>query len=261
MPTPTRKRKSSATSKTRKSAASSPGVLETDALLKGMANGKLLWGDMLRDDKALEAAAAAPVAATSASPVVDEMLEGWSIPDLTTHRGIWEHFPVSLVALGRPVAGKQRYAVVWHKAHLKEWREKRAASWDEYMEYQAFAEYRLLHALRAHGYAIEAPRADDQILVLVVPADATSASPVPPLVRLTDIRAHFPMVIWNRVEGAPGETTYAIAIRGDYRRRVDGRELARTEAQLRRALAASRFWTVLPAANRDEFVRIQMRHD
>lgn len=256
MPTPTRKRKSSTASKTRKS-ASSPGILETDALLKGMANGKLLWGDMLRDDKALEAAAAPSPAAAS----VDEMLEGWSIPDLTTHRGIWEHFPVSLVALGRPVGGKQRYAVCWHKAHLKEWREKRAASWDEYMEYQTFAEYRLLHALRAHGYTIEPPRADDQILVLVVSADAASASPVPPLVRLTDIRTHFPMAIWNRVEGAPGETTYAIAIRGDYRRRVDGRELARTEAQLRRALAASRFWTVLPAANRDEFVRIQMRHD
>ncbi len=247
-----------------------------------MERGDLKWGDLLMD---------VPVRPTSKSPspkpspkeytIEDDALEDYIVPDLTLRRGIWENFPVVLEEIA-PVGGHKAYAVKWHRANLKDWKQSRSASWDEFMEYEAFAEFRLLHSLRshAHKYRVEKPKDDTEIVRLVAlhePANAAGAAAPPraaaaaaavPAYRgpelgpkLADINKVFPgMAVWNKVDGRRGESTWAIEIRGDFQRRLKPAELAQAKRDLDAALRASRFWTVLRPEGDREFVRLEMRH-
>ena len=193
------------------------------------------------------------------------MLEGWDVPNLTKPSGIWENFPVNLVKFNKG-DGVERYAIVWNHKNLKEWKNTRSATWDEYMEYQAFAEYRLLHAIRkhSHNYMLEEPVSPDQIVIirpLNKAVGTNNSSSVPILRRLMDIKTYFPNVVWNEVDGVKGEKTYALTIRSDFMRRLSPIESVRFKGALKDALTASRFWTVLPHHRPAEFCRIQMKHD
>jgi hypothetical protein len=80
--------------------------------------------------------------------------------------------------------------------------------------------------------------------------------------RLNDIKAHFP-IVWHKVDGRAGETTYAIELRGDFMRKTAKAEVAATTAALLEALRASRAWTVMSATanNGGAVCRIEMNHE
>ena len=99
----------------------------------------------------------------------EDILENWSVPDITLRKGIWENFPVSLV----PIVdgdGTDRYAVVWHRKNLEEWARLRAETFDEYQEYDGWCEWRLRFSLNhySHKYAIEEPRDSSMIMVIAM---------------------------------------------------------------------------------------------
>lgn len=96
-----------------------------------------------------------------------EILEDFKIPKLNLCKNIWEHFPVVLVPLKDTKKPKQ-YAVVWHNKNLKEWRNERAESWDEWMDYQEWCEVRILYALRHYPelYKIMAPKNPNELFRL-----------------------------------------------------------------------------------------------
>ncbi len=233
-----------------------------------------------------------PVESSSASPkkksaspkykaptFEEEALEDYIVPDLTMRRGIWENFPVVTEEI-EPAGGFKRYAIMWHRKNLKEWRESRSASWDEYMEYEAFAEFRLFHTLRKfeHIYRLEKPRNDSELVILVAlkepvspPRTAGAAAAAAPRraayrgpalgPKLADIAKYFPGVaVWSKVEGRRGESTWGIEIRGDFLRRAAPAERERALEELDAALRASKYWDVIRPVGH-EFARLEMRHD
>jgi hypothetical protein len=145
------------------------------------------------------------------------------------------------------------------------------------MEYELFSELRLIHALRKHArqYALHEPRSKDEIVVIEVlgaaaptgatgaaGATASAAAPrVPVLRKLNDITTHFPgVVVWAKVDGRKGESTYALKVRNDFTKKVDRKIANRVLRDLEDALRASRFWTVLDA-DKGEWLRLEMSHD
>jgi hypothetical protein len=81
----------------------------------------------------------------------------------------------------------------------------------------------------------------------------------PRLMRLNDIKENFP-IVWSKVEGRRGESTYAITLRGDFKRRVGHAAAAKERSRLIDALSHSPAWTVLSPVG-DEDCRIEMNHD
>ena len=243
-----------------------------------MKRGDLKWGDLLMDAPEMPRPKSPSPRPTSPRPapleytLEDDALEDYIVPDLTMRKGIWENFPVILDEV-EPVGGLKCYAVKWHRKNLKDWKSSRSASWDEYMEYEAFAEFRLLHSLRAYDrlYRIAKPKDDSEIVRLVALEEPVDSAPRAAAVRyrgpelgpkLADINKVFPgIAVWNKVEGRRGESTWAIVIQGDFKRRLRPAELERAVNEFEAALRSSRYWTVLrPAARSDEFVRLEMRH-
>jgi hypothetical protein len=114
----------------------------------------------------------------------------------------------------------------------------------------------------AAAAAAEAPRRARSRSPARGAAAAAAAGPALPVLRkLNDITAHFPgVVVWEKVEGRRGESTYALKVRGDFQRKVDPRIADRVLADLEAALRASRFWTVLRAEGRGEWLRLEMSH-
>lgn len=187
-------------------------------LFRAMESGELLWGDLLMDYVAPE-----PPCEVIPYSYEDDMMDGWDVPDLTLRKGIWENFPVTLL----PIVsrdGTERYAVVWHRKNLTEWRQTRPNSIDEFMEYKEYCEWRLMYALKqyAHKYTVEPARSTGEICVLamvhapkVAEADAetesetsdnedafvtlvpAAAAPVVAVRRALDVLKSFP-VSWDR---------------------------------------------------------------
>ena len=73
--------------------------------------------------------------------------------------------------------------------------------------------------------------------------------------RLNDIKEKYP-VIWQRVDGV--RTTYAIELRGDFKRRSEAAEVAAVTRALMADLRESPAWVVIPPMGRGEVARIQM---
>jgi hypothetical protein len=131
-------------------------------------------------------------------------------------------------------------------------------------------------------YKLHEPRSKDEIVVIEViggapapvkrarsPARAgagnAAAAPAfrgPELKKLNDITTFFPgIVVWKKVDGRKGESTYALSIRNDFQRRTDAKTARLALGDLEAALRASRFWGVLAPADKSEFLRLEMRHD
>jgi hypothetical protein len=251
--------------KTRKSPNKFSLFFKQDPLLKAMNEGKILWGDlMMNEDKkrTKTRSASKSKSANSSSKVKsisphweEDVMEGFRTPDLRLRKGIYEHFPV-IVNEVRPGV----FEVKWNNKILKEWRQVRPESWDEYQEYEAWTEFRLLHSLRRHDriYELMPAEKDDQIVLFKMRGEAT-AYKGPRLMRLNDIKEHFP-VVWHKVDGRISETTYAIELRGDFKRRAHPTEINATQKALLNALNHSPAWKVLPAVG-SEVAQIEMKHE
>lgn len=210
-----------------------------------------------------------------------EALEDYVVPDLRLRKAIWETFPVDL----KPIVshdGTERYAIVWNQKKLKEWRETRAQTLDEYMDYADYQAARLLYALKQHPriYRLEPGRSAEEFAVIAMVhgepvggGGGSAAAPrrnksrsrspkrAPRLMRLTDIRDAFPdVVVWKSVEGRRGESTYALTVMNKFLRAVPPKEADRILGDLMSALRASPAWYVLRPVG-DEFARLEMRHD
>jgi len=210
----------------------------------------------------------------------EDMLNGWNVPDLSLRKGIWENFPVDVVPIDSR-DGIERHAVVWNHKKLQEWRKERTYSEGEALEYERYAEYRLLHALRlhAHKYKLEEPERKNQIVIIsMVPgprapaaagaaagagagAGAGKANAGPKLVKLNDIKEYFP-VVWKAVQGRPGKSTYALELFGKKIKEMSmaiGHDVTNeVKGRLMAALRASTSWNVLPSVDR-ELCRLEMR--
>jgi hypothetical protein len=254
--------------KTRKSV----NLIGNDPILQKIVDGTLLWGNVLEPKES-------PKGKPKGSPTrkspnsnknspssyyqENEALENYVIPDLSKRKGIWEHFPVILDRIADR-NGKERYQLLWNMKNLDEWRSPRSKSMEEWMEYQAWAEYRLFHALRAHAhiYAILPPSNVKQIAILEMEGEPKAPNNrVPVLAKLNDIKEHFP-VIWNKIPGRAGKSTYVLEIYGKKMRDISMKAGKNMEATVRKdlmiALKASKAWTVLPAVEKDEFCRLEI---
>jgi len=93
----------------------------------------------------------------------------WTVPDLRLRKGIWENFPVIL----NPVDdgdGTDRYSICWNRRKLAEWRDTRAESFAEWLDYEDYCLLRLMYALELNPnkYIIEEGREQGQICVIAM---------------------------------------------------------------------------------------------
>ena len=247
------------------------GALIADPFFEAMERGNLKWGNLLMSASASRSSSRASSRASS----INSAFENFSTPDLHLKKFIWENFPVVLEEITTR-NGSEKYAVKWHRKNLEEWRSSRTTSWDEAMEYELYSQLRLLHSLRKHPhlYKLLPPRNTGEIVIIEMVgvvkraespkrvAPRMAAPPVPVLRKLNDITTFFPgVVVWKKVEGRKGESTYALTIRGDFMKRVDDKTMRIVLRDLEAALRASRFWSVLAPGDRSEFMRLEMRHD
>jgi hypothetical protein len=252
-------------------------------LFQQMMRGEVMWGDILAN----KPASPATRASSKPSPVYNiayNALANYNVPNLTLRKGIWENFPVVVNELPEE-DGTQRYEIKWDRKKMEAWRSE--APYNIAMEYEAMMEHRLIHSLRQfpHKYRLERPRSKNQVVIIAMvhaegapaaaprtpaaaaPAAAAPAVAAPRLVRLNDIKEHFP-VVWHEVAGRVGTKTYEIELFGKKVREMStaaGRNLsADIRMQLVRALEASPSWIVLPAAGAGAGagagpIRIEMR--
>ena len=93
------------------------------------------------------------------------------------------------------------------------------------------------------------------------PAPAVPAFVGPRLVKLNDIKEYFP-VVWRKVDGRPGKSTYAIELFGkkitEMSRAVGHDVRKEVTDNLLAALRASNSWTVLAPVER-EVCRIEIK--
>jgi hypothetical protein len=246
-------------------------------LFEKMENGTIKWGDLLVDEPPVRRStrksskrssrnSANRAAANFKAREEAAVLEDYIVPDLTMRKGIWENFPVIVDPIPSE-DGTNRYAIKWHARNLADWKKSRAATWDEYQEYEFYTEFRLLHALRKfpQKYRLEPPRNRDEIVVIAMVHGegprAANAYRGPRLVRLNDIKEHFP-VVWKEVVGAPSKT-YAIELFGKRIRELSaaaGHDVTEeVKRELLSALAASPSWRLLSGEG-PVVARIVMKH-
>lgn len=181
-------------------------ALMDDPVMQLMSRGDILWGDLLCTEwpaGSLEALAATavhvpaepePVPTPPAEePHSYEVSWDWwmTYPELKLRKDIWENFPVTCVPLGTGKDGAERHAIVWHRKNLAQWRQERSEDYDEWMNYEEYAEYRLFKSLRASTrWTVEDPQDSTQICVIrmnfepkviaeVAAAEAVPARPAP----------------------------------------------------------------------------------
>lgn len=259
MPTPPRKTRSRASSKrsspTRKN-------LFNDPMLAAMKRGDMLWGDLMTAPGAgMPRRTASPPPTLSPWSIEDEALEDYVTPRLGHLEDLRRHFPIDIVKVPRR---DNAYAVRFNRDALMEMRNAANISWDAAMEYEAFQEYRLLHALRAHAdlFRLEKPSSKDDVVIVHLIEKPAPAMRVPELRRLSDIKDKYPgVVVWRKVEGRKGESTYALEVMRTFERSNPPHVVDRVLHELKMALETSKFWHVLPAHDRSEWVRLEMRHD
>ncbi len=172
-------------------------ALMDDPIMQLMSRGDILWGDLLCTEwpaGSLEALAAARPEPVPAEPEPEpepehsyEVSWDWwmSFPELKLRKDIWENFPVTCVPLGTGKDGAERHAIVWHRKNLAQWRQERSEDYDEWMNYEEYAEYRLFKSLRASNrWTVEDPQNSTQICVIrmnfepKVTAEEPAAAPV-----------------------------------------------------------------------------------
>lgn len=182
------------------------------------------------------------------------ILSKFETPRIHDPRDLLKHFPIDLLR----IRDSDIIAIVWNKELLAKWKNERPSSYNEHLEYEMYTEYRLVHTLRQHKelFEIMAPKRSDEIVRIRFNRPRT---PPARLVRREDIYKAFPVIVDKR-EGKPGEATFGIIIRGDYKRSHTRDEVARMTADLMLSLNTSKYWKVLPAVLEDEICRIEMSH-
>lgn len=182
------------------------------------------------------------------------ILHKFETPRIHDPRDLLEHFPIDLLR----IRDSDIIAIAWNNKLFNKWEAERPESYNEHMEYEKYTEYRLIHTLRQHKdlFEILAPKRSDEIVRIRFHRPRT---PPVRLVRRDDIYKHFPVIV-DRRDGRPGEATFGIMLRGDFKRKHDRDQIARTTADLMRSLYSSRSWKVLPAELDDEICRIEMSH-
>jgi hypothetical protein len=262
---------------------SSPGKalrnwLAGDETMKKLMEGKVAWGDIIESPSKRGASrrrkSSAKTASTRKTPsrspstpkaphpspwssvpsTGSRILSKFETPRIRDPRDLLEHFPIDLLR----VRDSDIIAIVWNDKLLKQWKNERPSSYNEHLEYEMYTEYRLVHTLRQHKelFEILAPKRNDEIVRIRFNRPRT---PPVRLVRREDIYKQFPVIV-DRRDGRPGESTFAIMIRGDFKRSHSRDEVARMTADLMRSLYASKYWKVLPAEHDDEICRIEMSH-
>ena len=213
----------------------------------------------------------------------------WECPDLVLRKDIWEHFPVTLIPLGKDAGGAERHSVQWHRVKLAQSRE--SSDFDEDI---ATIERRLLKALEAspkwdvlpaeqRGYVTIVPEtpltgeitARKEICILRMnfvpelpqtaaePTDgwqqvgsaAPTAGPKPELKRLNDIKTHFHACWSNKTTQNPN--VHAISVHTK-NAQAAGLDVKQHGADLLEALKLSASWRVLPAVLKSELCRIEL---
>lgn len=184
------------------------------------------------------------------------ILENYKTPRVRDPRDLLKHFPIDLLR----DRDSDVMSVVWNKKLLNQWKDEHPTSFNEYLEYEMYTEFRLVHTLRQHKdlFEIMAPHGDEIVRIRFRAPKAPSPPPVR-LLRREDIYKNFPVIV-DRREGRPGEATFGIVLRGDFKRAHSVDQVAHMTGNLMRALQASKYWKVLPAVRDDEICRIEMSH-
>lgn len=145
----------------------------------------------------------------------DPVFENWAMPNISRPEKIEANFPVYV----SHVQGDE-YKVTWHLDNLKEWRNTRPETWDEFQDYEDYVEKRLQYALAMHSeqysmMPIEHP--DELFRFQIKPASRSNtvkrtrsprsppknytrrnnANTIPKFFLLNDIKEHFP-VVWHK---------------------------------------------------------------
>jgi len=214
---------------------------------------------------------------------------GWDCPELVLRKDIWEHFPVTLIPLGKDAGGAERHSVQWHRVKLAQ--SRTSSDFDEDI---ATIERRLLKALDSsskwdvlpaeqRGYVTIVPEtpqtgeiaARREICILrmnfvpeaspvATPVDGEwqqvgavppTAGPKPELKRLNDIKTHFHACWSNKTTGNPN--VHAIMVHTK-NAQAAGLDVKQHGADLLEALKQSSSWRVLPALNKGEICRIEL---
>lgn len=130
------------------------------------------WGDIV---PASEYTGPMEIGWSSTATPETDALEGWQVPSLNLRKNIWENFPVNLHTI-RDGSGTDRYAISWNVANLQAWRDEKSETYLEWLDYDAYCQYRLLHALNLHPnrYVVEPARSEDEICVIAMVHDGDS---------------------------------------------------------------------------------------
>jgi hypothetical protein len=248
------------------------------------------WGD----EVLLNPAAPAPLPTLSelgCLPMPDPDAD-WDCPELLLRKDIWEHFPVTLIPLGKDAGGAERHSVQWHRVKLAQSRE--SSDFDEDI---ATIERRLLKALEAsskwdvlpaeqRGYVTIVPEtpqtgeitAAKEICILRMnfvpepPAEPAAAEPAtdgwqqvgdkpatagpkPELKRLNDIKTHFHACWSNKTTQNPNVHAISVHTKNAV---AAGLDVKQHGADLLEALKLSNSWRVLPAVLKGELCRIEL---
>lgn len=186
-------------------------------------------------------------------------------PILSLRKDIWTHFPVILMPLGTGSDGAERHAVMWHRKRLVAWRESRSADFQEWSDYEAITEYRLLKCLRASArWVVEPAQTDAHICVIrmlygdqapeLTIVQRVAQEHIPVLTCLNDIKLYFP-VVWHKLSDNSNAKLYSIEL---YEKKIVG-DRAEVVQKLEKALRASGSWRVLRAApGSKEICRLEM---
>ena len=186
---------------------------------------------------------------------------------LNLRKDIWTHFPVIVVPLGRGTDGAERHAIVWNRKKLSDTRA--SMNVNAWLDYETVQHKALIESLTASKkWTVETASNPDHICVIRMsykmmnkPASNYEAPLIrsPVLTRLTDIKAHYP-VVWHPVPGV--NKTFVLELHRkelanmSATRRTDAED--QTVGLLMRALKASTAWRVLQPVENSEFCRLEM---
>ena len=173
-----------------------------DEMFRMMSDPTIRWGDLCLEEEKMRPTSSITVEDDAPRAIIisfeEEALEGWAIPDLRLRKAIWENFPVDVIPI-RSDDGTDRYKICWNEARVKQWRNTRAESLDEYQDYEGFCEVRLMTALNAHPhkYVVEEARDDKSLCVIAMVHAPVEAVPVTTNKRALDVLSSFP-ISWDR---------------------------------------------------------------
>jgi hypothetical protein len=260
-----------------------------EQFMAAMNSGAISWGDLC-----LEMPPTKTRRPQAQAEQAKQLEFGWDleIPQLKLRKDIWENFPVTVEALGTGADGAERHAIRVHRKNWSEWRQTHAVDYDDWLNWDANTEFRLMKSLEScRSWTVEestdrntfavirmnfvpkteepvaaapAPAADGWTHVPVRAAAAPAPAPrsaAPLLNRINDITTLFP-TCWNN-ETCPRSSARAgniisISIHNT-KLRDAGLDRTTVERNLMAGLRASSAWRVLPAAaGSREFCRLEM---